>query len=77
MKIDTHQHFWHYNPDEHVWMTAAMGSLKRDFLPGDLAPLLRQSGLQATIAVQARQNLRETEWLLSLADQNPFIAGVV
>lgn len=77
MKIDTHQHYWLYNPQEHVWMTDAMSSLKHDFLPDDLAHLLRQTGLQATIAVQARQNLQETEWLLSLADQNPFIAGVV
>jgi len=77
MRIDAHQHFWHYNPDEHVWMTAGMESLKRDFLPDDLAPLLKQTGLQQTIAVQARQNLQETEWLLQLADQNPFIAGVV
>jgi L-fuconolactonase len=77
MRIDAHQHFWRYNPQEHTWMTAAMGSLKRDFLPDDLAPLLRQTGVNATIAVQARQNVQETEWLLGLADQHPFISGVV
>ena len=77
MKIDAHQHFWHYNPDEHVWMTDAMSGLKRDFLPADLAPLLAQVGLDGSIAVQARQTLQETEWLLELADRRDFIKGVV
>lgn len=77
MRIDSHQHFWHYNPAEHVWMTDAMAILKKDFLPEDLAPLLEQAGLQGTVAVQARQNLQETEWLLELADQYDFIKGVV
>lgn len=77
MKIDTHQHFWHYNPQEHTWMGANMGALKRDYLPADLAPLLESAGIHGTIAVQARQCLEESHWLLELADQNPFIKGVV
>lgn len=77
MHIDAHQHFWHYSPAEHVWMTDAMPQLKRDLLPGDLKPLLAQAGIQGTVAVQARQNLAETEWLLALADQHDFICGVV
>lgn len=77
LRIDAHQHFWRYDPAGHTWMTAAMGRLKRDFLPDDLAPLLEQAGLTGTIAVQARQTLSETDWLLALADQHPFILGVV
>lgn len=77
MRIDAHQHFWHYNPAEHVWMTDAMTILRKDFLPEDLAPLLEQAGLQGTVTVQARQNLQETEWLLELAGQYDFIKGVV
>ncbi len=77
MRLDAHQHFWRYNPAEHVWMTDAMGVLKRDYLPEDLKPLIDQAGLQGTLAVQARQNLRETEWLLELARQSGFIRGVV
>jgi len=77
MRIDSHQHFWHYDPSEHVWMTDAMGSLKRDFLPADLEPLLEKNGLGGTVAVQARQSLEETEWLLDLADRHEFIKGVV
>lgn len=77
MRIDSHQHFWHYNPAEHVWMTDSMAILKKDFLPEDLAPLLEQTGFQGTVAVQARQNLQETEWLLELTGQHDFIKGVV
>lgn len=76
-KIDAHQHFWQYNPDEHTWMTDQMTALKRDFLPTDLKPLLEDLGFDGCIAVQARQNLEETRWLLELADQYDFIRGVV
>lgn len=75
--IDSHQHFWRYNSAEHTWMTDAMPGLKRDFMPGDLEPLLSQIGFDGCIAVQARQSLAETDWLLSLADEYEFIKGVV
>jgi L-fuconolactonase len=77
MDIDSHQHFWHYSPAEHTWMSAEMPGLKRDRLPPDLKPLLDANGLGGTVAVQARQSLAETEWLLALAEQYPFILGVV
>jgi L-fuconolactonase len=75
--IDSHQHFWQYNPAEHTWMTDAMADLKKDFMPEDLAPLLNQIGFDGCIAVQARQSIEETNWLLNLADENDFIKGVV
>jgi len=77
MRIDAHQHFWHYNPQEHVWMTDEMEVLKRDYLPDDLKPLLESIGFGGTIAVQARQMIEETEWLLELSDQHDLIKGVV
>lgn len=77
MKLDAHQHFWRYNPAEHMWMTDAMKVLKRDFLPEDLTPLLRERGFDGSIAVQARQSLEETRWLLDLAAEHDQIKGVV
>ena len=77
MDIDTHQHFWQYNPAEYAWISAAMPGLKRDLLPPDLKPLLDANSIGGTVAVQARQSLAETEWLLALADADPFILGVV
>jgi L-fuconolactonase len=76
-KIDTHQHFWKYNDRDYVWMTAGMGKLRRDHLPTDLSSLMGRAGITATVAVQARQSLTESTWLLQLADEFPFIRAVV
>lgn len=77
MKIDAHQHFWSYNPEEYGWISEDLAILKRDFMPADLEPILQQNGIDGCIAVQARQSLEETRWLLELADQHSFIKGVV
>jgi L-fuconolactonase len=75
--IDSHQHFWRYTPATHGWIDERMGALKRDFAPADLLPLLRQNGFSRSIAVQAAQSLDETRFLLDLAREHDFIAGVV
>lgn len=77
MKLDAHQHFWQYNAREYGWMGAGMERLQRDHLPEDLRPLLTATAFDGTIAVQARQTMEETRWLLDLAAANPFIKGVV
>ena len=77
MRVDSHQHFWRYDPVEYDWIDARMGVLKRDFLPEHLRPLLQRAGFDACVAVQARQTLEETRFLLELADANPFVVGVV
>lgn len=76
-RLDAHQHFWRYNPAEHGWMTDPMAAIRRDFLPEDLRPLLEGLGFDGCVAVQARQSLEETRWLLELAGEHDFIAGVV
>ena len=75
--IDSHQHFWRYNEEEYPWMGPRHGPIKSDFMPPDLQPLMTATGIDGTVAVQARQNLRETEFLLELADQYDLIRGVV
>ena len=77
MRCDAHQHFWRYTPEEYGWIGPDMGILKKDHLPADLAPLLEAVGIEGTVAVQARQTLDETEWLLQLADNYSLIKGVV
>jgi L-fuconolactonase len=77
MRIDAHQHFWRYNHEEYGWIDDSMSSLRRDFLPDDLRPELEGAGFQRSIAVQARQSLEETRWLLELAASSPLILGVV
>jgi L-fuconolactonase len=76
-RIDAHQHFWRYDPVQYGWIDESMTRLRRDFLPADLEPELRAAGFDACVAVQARQTVEETRWLLELADRHAFIAGVV
>jgi L-fuconolactonase len=77
MQIDAHQHFWKYSPQEYDWIDDSMSALRRDFLPDDLSPELKSNGFDGSIAVQARQSLEETRWLLELAERTPQILGVV
>jgi L-fuconolactonase len=73
-RIDAHHHLWQYTPEEYGWINEQMGVLRRDFLAGDLKPLLDLAGISGAIAVQARQDLEETRWLLTLANE-PGNAG--
>lgn len=75
--IDAHQHFWIYTPSEYDWIDDSMTALRRNFLPEDLKPELESNGFHGSVAVQARQTLEETHWLLELAEQSPSILGVV
>jgi L-fuconolactonase len=76
MKIDAHQHFWRYSPEEYPWIPAG-SALQRDWLPADLEALQRPLNFDGSIAVQARQSVEESCWLLQLADADPRIQGVV
>jgi L-fuconolactonase len=75
--VDSHHHFWRYSVAEYGWIGDAMQSLRQDFLPAGLHAEMAAAGVDATVAVQARQTLEETRWLLDLAQRNSFISGVV
>ena len=77
MKIDSHQHFWIFDPVRDSWITPEMETIQRDFLPGDLKEELDKNKIDGCVAVQADQSDNETEFLLHLADANSFIKGVV
>jgi L-fuconolactonase len=77
MRLDAHQHFWNYSPEDYGWINDNMAALRRNFLPQDLEPLLASEGFDGSIAVQARQSLEETRWLLKLAAANDIVKGVV
>ncbi|MBM4021481.1 MAG: amidohydrolase [Planctomycetes bacterium] len=77
MRIDAHQHFWRYSAADYPWIGPGMERLAWDHLPADLAPLLAAAGCGGSVAVQARQSVTETRWLLDLADSHSLIKGVV
>lgn len=76
-RIDSHQHFWQYNPQKHGWITDDMKVIQRDFLPSDLQPILQKNNIDGCISVQADQTETETEFLLELSDNHDFIKGIV
>jgi L-fuconolactonase len=77
MKIDAHQHFWQYDREKHAWIDDEMKIIRRDFPPNDLFPLLEEAQIDGTVAVQADETWRETEYLLDLTSQYPWIKAVV
>lgn len=77
MRIDSHQHFWKADRGDYHWMSPAAPVLCRDYLPADLQPSLKKNKIDKTILVQAAQTVAETDFLLELAGQNDFIAGVI
>jgi len=75
--IDSHQHFWQVGRFDYPWMNPEVEVLCQDYLPTLLEPILSRSDVQKTVLVQASNSLAETRWLLNLAAQHSFIAGVV
>ncbi len=77
LRIDAHVHFFVYDAAEHPWVTDELRALRGSFLPAELEPRLRGSGFAGCVAVEARQSLRENDWLLELARSHPTIKGIV
>lgn len=77
MRVDTHVHFWHYDPQRDAWINEDMDLLKQDYLPDHLSHTLKRNGFDACVAVQASQAELETHFLVELAHSHDFIKGVV
>ncbi|MGY8706982.1 amidohydrolase family protein [Bradyrhizobium sp. 18BD] len=78
MVIDGHQHFWDPARADYPWMDAPeLAPIRRAFGPADLAPLLKANGIDASIVVQCRSALEETEEFLRIAHATPSVIGVV
>jgi L-fuconolactonase len=76
-RVDAHHHLWRYNKEEYGWIAEEMSALAKNFLPFDLEQQLARTGIHGSVAVQARQTLEETRWLLEIAGKSPVIRGVV
>lgn len=77
MKIDSHQHFWKFDPVRDSWIDGTMSVIQRDFMPEDIKPLLSANGMDGCVSVQADQSVEENSFLLAHAEKNDFIKGVV
>lgn len=76
-KIDSHQHFWKFDPVRDSWITDDMSVIQRDFMPDDLLPVMQQNDFDGCVAVQSDQTEEHNQFLINLANENPFIKGVV
>jgi L-fuconolactonase len=77
LRIDSHQHFWNFDPEKFDWITDEMSLIKRDFLPGDLKPILQQNNFDGCVTIQVQQTEEENSFLLNNAKDNDLIKGVV
>ncbi len=77
MIIDSHQHFWNYEPKKHEWIDDSMSVIRRDFLPSDLKKVYQENNINGCVAVQADQTTVETDFLIQLSKENDFIKGIV
>lgn len=76
-RIDSHQHFWKFDPVRDSWIDETMSKIQKDFLPETLLPLLEENKFSGCVAVQASQSEEETNFLIDLASKNDFIKGIV
>lgn len=77
MKIDAHVHFWQFGHNENMWIAENIAALQRDFTPNMLRPLCQKAGIEGVVLVQASPSNSETQSMLQLAANDPFILGVV
>ena len=76
-KIDTHMHVWRLARGDYDWMTPDLGAIYRDFHIDDCWPDAKAAGVSQTILVQAAATAAETDYLLSLAEADARVGGVV
>ena len=77
LKIDSHQHFWKFDPVRDAWIDESMAVIQRDFAPDDLKPILDKNGIDGCVAVQVDQSEADTASLLGIANDYEFVKGVV
>ena len=75
--IDTHVHFWNFDPVRDSWINEDMFAIRNDFSPKDLIGVYNDLQITGCIAVQASQSEEENQFLLSLAAQNEIVKGIV
>ena len=74
--VDSHHHFWDLTMRAYDWMPEG-SPLRVNYLADDLRSLLPGAGVDATVIVQAHASVEETKWLLQIADETDYVAGVV
>ena len=77
MTIDAHVHFWRLSRRDNVALTPAMRPIYMDREPADLKPIIDAAGVGRVVVVQAAETLAEALFIIGLAREFPWIAGIV
>lgn len=76
--VDTHTHFYDPTRPQGVpWPGKNDKRLYRPVLPDEFKKLARPHGVVGTIVVEASPWVEDNQWLLDLADMEPFLVGVI
>lgn len=75
--VDSHLHVWDLRLGEYAWLGPRHGELYASFGPEQAERELRSAGVDAAVLVQAEDSVRDTEYLLDVAERFDFVAGVV
>ena len=78
MLIDTHTHFYDpFRPEGVPWPPKENKLLYRTVLPEHFIELAEPAGITGTVVVEASSWRDDNSWILALADENPFLLGLV
>lgn len=76
--VDTHTHFYDpARPRGVPWPEKSDAFLYRTVLPAEYRKVSEPHGVRGTIVVEASPWVEDNQWLLDLAEREPFILGVV
>lgn len=77
LTVDAHQHFWNLDAVAYPWLVPAYGPIYRNFGADELAPQLAAAGIDKTVIVQAMNSYADTNFMLAIAQERDWVAGVV
>lgn len=82
VRIDAHLHVWELQRGEegrrpYPWLTPEHGELFASFTPDMASAELERAGFDAAVLVQADDTMADTEYLLTVAAEHRWVAGVV
>lgn len=76
-RVDTHQHFWNLSEVVYSWLAPEYGPIYNTFEAHHLEPQVKAAGIDKTVLVQSANSYEDTAYMLKVADQTPWIAGVI
>jgi L-fuconolactonase len=75
--VDAHLHVWDLSVCSYPWLGPEHGQLFATYAPEQAAEALASCGIERAVLVQAENSTEETGYLLAVAAEHTWVAGVV